>query len=224
MVQAVDEAGIADETLVIFTADNGHSHYTGWDQLVAAGHQLSGPYRGHKGDVWEGGHRVPLVVRWPNRVAAGSTSDRTVCLTDVFATCAEIVDAELPRDGAEDSLSFLAAALGEKDSPGRPNLVSHSNFGEFAFRQGAWKLVFKMSGRNLEASRGKPTIAELYNLDADIAEANNLAAEHPDVVRRLTGQFRELIDRGATRGGLSSANDADIRFETTQKVRWAPKK
>ncbi|MEO1981218.1 MAG: sulfatase-like hydrolase/transferase, partial [Fuerstiella sp.] len=104
VIKAIDKAGIADNTIVIFTGDNGHSHYTGWNELVQAGHMPSGPYRGHKGDVWEGGHRVPLVVRWPNHVAAGSSSDQMVCLTDIFATCARMVGADLPTHGAEDSI------------------------------------------------------------------------------------------------------------------------
>ena len=135
------------------------------EKLVDAGHMPSGPYRGHKGDVWEGGHRVPLVIRWPKRLKAGARSDQMVCLTDIFATCAGIVGADLPADGAEDSLSFLPALFGKPNDDGRTTLVNHSNHGEFAYRDGPWKLVFKMSGRNLQQSRGKPTIAELYNLD-----------------------------------------------------------
>ncbi len=106
--RAIDEAGISDNTIVIFTADNGHSHYTGWESLVEAGHLPSGPYRGHKGDIWEGGHRVPFIVRWPGRIAPGSSSDQLVCLTDIFATCAEAISGDsLPAYVAEDSFSFL---------------------------------------------------------------------------------------------------------------------
>ena len=112
IIKAIDDAGIADDTIVIFTADNGHSHYTGWGDLVSAGHMPSGPFRGHKGDVWEGGHRVPFIVRWPKKVAAASRSDHPVCLTDLFATCVEVVGAEPPSNGAEDSFSFLPNAIG----------------------------------------------------------------------------------------------------------------
>ena len=222
VVKAIDDAGLGEDTIILFTADNGHSHYTGWDQLIAAGHQPSGPYRGHKGDIWEGGHRVPLVVRWPGHVEAGSQSNQMVCLTDVFVTCVDIVGANLPANGAEDSLSFLPALLGKPDENGRTTLVSHSNFGEFAYRDGPWKLVFKMSGRNLEQSRGKPTVAELYNLDADIAEQTDLSKERPDVVRRMTKDLKTLIDRGSSRPGQTAANDTVVQFETTQIKRWAP--
>jgi len=222
VVKAIGEAGLADDTIVIFTADNGHSHYTGWQQLVAAGHLPSGPYRGHKGDIWEGGHRVPLVVRWPGHVEAGTSSDQMVCLTDLFATCAEIVGTEPPASGAEDSLSFLPALLSKPHPAGRTTLVSHSNFGEFAYRDGPWKLVYRLSGRNLAQSRGKPTVAELYRLDSDVSEETDLVAKHPDVVERMTKDLRSLIDRGTSRPGQKAANDAVVRFETTQTKRWAP--
>lgn len=222
VIRAIDEAGIADDTIVIFTADNGHSHYTGWEHLIAAGHQPSGPYRGHKGDIWEGGHRVPLVARWPNRIQAGTSSDQMVCLTDIFATCAEIMAEALPSDGAEDSLSFLPALLDKPNNGGRSQLVSHSNFGEFAYRDGPWKLVFKLGNGNLKQSRGKATVPELYNLEADVAEENNLSEEHADIVERMTEQLQTLINRGATRPGQTSSNDTSVRFDTTQLRRWGP--
>ena len=222
VIEAIDDAGIADNTILIFTADNGHSHYTGWQELVDAGHMPSGPYRGHKGDVWEGGHRVPLVVRWPKRVASGKSSDQMVCLTDVFATCADIVAAEVPADGAEDSISFLPAAMGDASADGRTSLVNHSNHGEFAYRDGPWKLVFKMSGRNLQQSRGKPTVAELYNLDDDINEQKDLSVRHADVVQRMAKQLKKLIAHGTSRADQTGANDTDVRFDTIQVKRWAP--
>jgi arylsulfatase A len=222
MMKAIDAAGIADHTIVVFTADNGHSHYTGWQELIDAGHQPSGPYRGHKGDIWEGGHRVPLVVRWPGHIEAAAKSDQLVCLTDLFATCADVVGAELPANGAEDSISFLPALLGTPPRASRTSVVSHSNFGEFAYRDGPWKLVFRMSGPNLEASRGKPTIAELYNLHSTIAETEDLSTRHPEIVARMTRDLEEVIGRGATRAGLAASNDTDVRFDTTQTQRWAP--
>ncbi len=223
VIQAVDDAGIADNTIVIFTADNGHSHYTGWQQLIAAGHLPSGPYRGHKGDIWEGGHRVPLVIRWPNRIAAGATSDQLVSLTDLFATCADLLDRDLPSSGGEDSVSFLSAMMDAGQAEMRTSLVSHSNMGEFAYRDGPWKLVFKMSGRNLQQSRGKATVAELYNLRDDIAETINLAARHPEVVERLTAALTKVIDQGASRQlPGNTSNDTMVRFDTTQTLRWGP--
>ncbi|MCA8997665.1 MAG: arylsulfatase [Planctomycetaceae bacterium] len=222
VLRALDESQIDGETVVIFTADNGHSHYTGWQDLIAAGHQPSGPYRGHKGDIWEGGHRVPMVVRWPGRVTANSQCDQLVCLTDLFATCCDILEAELPTNGAEDSLSFLPALLGKKTPSGRNSLVSHSNFGEFAYRESSWKLVFRMREQGLEQSRGKSTVAELYNLTEDVAEASDLAKSYDNIVEAMTESLRALIQRGATRPEVSAQNDTDVQFQTTQKLRWAP--
>ena len=222
VIEAVDEAGIAGETIVIFTADNGHSHYTGWDELVEAGHMPSGPFRGHKGDIWEGGHRVPLLVRWPGRVEPNSSSDQLVSLTDLFATSLDVVGVDLPPDGAEDSMSFLGAMTGEPQAHGRASLVSHSNHGEFAYRDGPWKLVYRRSDPSLEKSRGLPTIAELYDLGSDIAEEHDLASERPEKVAELQERFDEMIARGASRSGIVSANDAEIRYDITQTERWAP--
>ncbi len=223
VIQAIDDAGIRDNTIVIFTGDNGHSHYTGWEKLVDAGHMPSGPYRGHKGDVWEGGHRVPLVVRWPMHAEAGGSSQQMVCLTDLFATCAEIVGADLPPNGAEDSFGFLPSILGEGNGHGRTSLVNHSNHGEFAYREGPWKLVFKMSGPNLLMSRGKPTIVQLYHLDSDISEQNDLSTKHPEIVARMTEGLRTLIERGASRAGQEGSNDTAVRFDIIQAKRWGPR-
>jgi arylsulfatase A-like enzyme len=223
VIKAIDDTGLSDNTIVVFTADNGHSHYTGWQPLVDAGHMPSGPYRGHKGDVWEGGHRVPLVVRWPQRIQADSQSDQLVCLTDLFATCAEVLGQEVPDRGAEDSLSFLPALLGTRANIARTTVVNHSNHGEFAYRDGPWKLVFKMSGENLQQSRGEPTIAELYNLDTDIAEANDLSKSHPKVVADMTKFLEQLITRGTSRSGQVADNDTEVRFASIQTQRWGTK-
>lgn len=212
IIKAIDDLGIADNTIVIFTADNGHSHYTGWEPLIKAGHLPSGPYRGHKGDIWEGGHRVPLVVRWPGKVKPGS-SRQMVSLTDLYATLAEVVGAPMPKHGAEDSISFLPALRGMAKN-GRTTLVSHSNHGEFAYRDGPWKLVFKMSGKNLQHSRGKPTIPELYNLETDIGEKKDLSKKHPQKVQQLTRGLQRTINQ--------SPNDTKVRFNTIQKKRWTP--
>ena len=220
VVKAVDDAGVADNTLVIFTADNGHSHYTGWPDLIKAGHLPSGPYRGHKGDIWEGGHRVPFIVRWPGKAPGGHRSNRLVSLTDLFATFADLLSRPLPRNGAEDSVSFLSALLGDiRDTP-RSALVSHSNHGEFAYRDGDWKLVYKNALPNRNKSRGKKRIVELYNLKDDIDESENLAAKKPELVSRLARKLDRLVNQGATRNGLNARNDTLVRHGTTQTKRW----
>ncbi|MPY89974.1 MAG: sulfatase-like hydrolase/transferase [Luteitalea sp.] len=222
VIQAVEEAGIADDTIVIFTADNGHSHYTGWDSLIEAGHMPSGSFRGHKGDIWEGGHRVPFVVRWPGHVAS-SSRDQLLCLTDIYATVADLLGRERPENVAEDSFSFLSTLLGKgTGAAARTSLVSHSVDGEFAYREGPWKVVFRLRGRNLKESRSKPAVVELYNLDADINEQNDLAKQHPEIVQRLTAGLGRIVDRGTSRPTRPQSNDTDVRFDVIQTERWAP--
>jgi arylsulfatase A-like enzyme len=225
VIEAIDKAGIADETIVIFTADNGHAGAGGWQQLVAAGHKPSGQFRGFKGQIWEGGHRVPFIVRWPGRVEAGSRSDQLLCLNDVFATCAQLFGQPLPDQAAEDSFSFLGAALGKSSESGvfprRRQIVHHSVDGEFAYREGDWKLVFKMAAPNREASRGKPAVVRLFNLKDDIGERHNVANEQRELVKLLRGKLQEIVDRGVSRAALARSNDRLVRFDETPTVRWA---
>ena len=145
-----------------------------------------------------------------------------VCLTDLFATCSEILGVDLIEDGAEDSISFLDAALGKPANEGhrRTEMVNHSNHGEFAFRDGPWKLVFKNRSDNLEESREKETFPELYHLGEDIAETTNVAEDRPGVLAKMRAQLKLLINFGTSRPGQISYNDTAVRFETTQKERW----
>lgn len=165
---------------------------------------------------------MPLLMRWTGRIEPGSTSLQLVSLTDIFATSLDAIGANVPATGAEDSISFLGATFGRSPESARTSLVSHLNQGEFAYRDGPWKLVYRRSDPSLENSRGQSTIAELYNLESDIAEEHDLAAENPEMAEELKRRFDEVIARGASRPGVESANDAAIRYEITQTERWAP--
>lgn len=222
VIKAIDDAGISENTIVIFTADNGHSHYTGWKTLTDVGHKPSGEFRGHKGDIWEGGHRVPFVVRWPNRIEANSKNDHLLCLTDVYATLAQVMYGSISRTAAEDSFSALDSMMGEAFAPFRNTLVSHSVDGEFAFRDADWKIVFKMKGKNRNKARGTATEVELYDLSKDIGETTNVADKNPARVKIMTDKFKELIKQGASRRGANSKNDGKVVFETMQTERWSP--
>ncbi len=221
VIQSLEDAGVADETLVIFTSDNGHLP-TDWNVLIEAGHFPSGPYRGRKADIWEGGHRVPFLVRWPGRIEAGSESDHILSLNDVFATCAELLDTELPNGAAEDSFSFLPTVLGASDLPHRDHVVSHSVGGEFAYMEGSWKIVYRNETANRNESRGKSRILELYNLETDIGEANNLIDANREIAERLDARLRAVVDRGSSRDGANGSNDTNVVIDVTQRLRWAP--
>ena len=142
-------------------------------------------------------------------------------LNDVFATCAEILGTKLPPDAAEDSFSFLQTILGKSHQPHRDHIINHSVGGEFAYREGPWKLVFRNLSANLNQSRGKPRVVELYNLDADIGEKNNLAERETEKVRQLTAKLRESIARGSSRPDAQGVNDAEVVVDSTQRLRWA---
>ena len=212
LMQALDESELARNTLVLFTCDNGTSPKCGFPELEQAGVQLRKNWRGWKADAYEGGHRVPFVVRWPGQVEAGARCDQTITLTDIMATCAEVAGHDLPSDAGEDSASLLGLLRGEHDEPPHDIVVHHSSTGRFAVRKGRWKLLFchgsgGWSPPNEAAAikAGLPPI-QLYDLDADPKETTNLQAEHPDVVRQLTRELRTLVEAGRSTPGPTQKN------------------
>ncbi|MFO0817114.1 MAG: arylsulfatase [Pirellulales bacterium] len=193
----LDQLKLAANTLIVVTSDNGCSPQADFPALLAKGHDPSGGWRGHKADIFEGGHRVPFIATWPASVPAGAVSTRTIGLFDLFATCAEIVSAPLPRDAGEDSVSFLPTLLGVQDQPPREAIVHHSINGSFAIRQGVWKLALCAdSGGWSDPKPNSPTAkqlpaVQLYNLADDASEQRNLAPDMPEKVAEL----RKLLDR-----------------------------
>jgi len=215
VMDALEEAGAADNTLFVFTSDNGCAPYIGVPDLEAMGHYPSAIYRGYKADAWDGGHRIPFIARWPGVVEAGSECAQTACLTDLMATCAEICDTDLPDEAGEDSLSILPLLQGGNE-PVRDTVVHHSITGKFAIRQGKWKLVLCpgsggwASPKDDEAlEQGLPGI-QLYDMAADPSETHNLEAEQPEVVERLTALLEQLVADGRTSPGARQSNDVPV--------------
>lgn len=193
VMQALDESGQAENTLIIFTSDNGSPARDGSNMqgktrsVLQYGHNPSHIYRGIKADIWEGGHRVPFIARWQNKIKPGAVSDETVCLVDFMATCAELIAAQLPNDAGEDSYNLLPALLREDySSPIREATVHHSINGTFAIRQGQWKLILGKGsgGWSGRGDKDDPPM-QLYNLKNDPSEQKNLYHQHPDIVERL---------------------------------------
>jgi arylsulfatase A-like enzyme len=217
VLDAIEKAGVAEKTLVVFTSDNGCAPAAGIDRLRAAGHEPNGPLRGTKADIWDGGHRVPFIVRWPGRVKAGSVSGQLISLVDLMATFAAITEAKLPANAAEDSVSFLPILLGT-DAPVREALVHHSIDGAFAIRQGVWKLALCPGSGGWSAPRdaaarkqGLPE-TQLYRIgDGDLAEATNVAAENPEVVERLTKLLEKYVSDGRSTPGEPQRNTVEVR-------------
>ena len=141
ILKVLDENGFAENTIVIFTADNGHSPFSRDKHNQEKGHFSSYIYRGYKSDIFEGGHRISHLVRWPGIIASASISNETICLTDLVVTCAAIVGDNLKSNEAEDSYNILPLFTSEKlQKPLREATVHHSHYGSFAIRQGNWKL------------------------------------------------------------------------------------
>ena len=196
----LDALGVADDTLLIVTSDNGPlpgSLKPGAPEgtaKVTNKHLSAGRLRGYKARVWEGGHRVPFIARWPDRIPIGHVSDHTICLTDLLATIAAIVGENLPEENGEDSFNQLPALLGNSMQP-RPAIVHHSS-SAFTLRHGKWKIVFGVGENRVKTVDGRGC---LYDLDSDPFETNDLWSQHPDVFADLTRQFETIRKNGRSR-------------------------
>jgi arylsulfatase A len=206
ILAALEKAGIAQNTLVIFTSDNGCSPAAKTEELEARGHFASGDRRGYKADIWDGGHRVPFLARWPARVKAESRCDQVICLTDLMATCAELIGAKLPDNAGEDSVSFLGALDG-REMPARPPVVHHSIAGAFALRDGAWKLAFCRGSAGWAKGETGPARGQLYDMARDPGEQTNLYDEQTGTVARLTALMESYIANGRSTLGAPQSND-----------------
>ncbi|MEZ6055919.1 MAG: arylsulfatase [Planctomycetaceae bacterium] len=170
ILDALDRTGMAENTLIIATSDNG------------AEHRAYAPLRESKRSVYEGGHRVPFVARWPGKIAAGSQCDATICLNDLFATAADIVGQPLPDGAGQDSSSLLPAFLGTPDKLTRLHTIHQSMAGDLAIRQQQWKYIRFKNGRR-----------ELYSITDDLSETEDLVAKHPDIAKRLDALLTKTL-------------------------------
>jgi arylsulfatase A-like enzyme len=202
VLNAIQSAGVANNTLVLFTSDNGCASYIGVPPLEAQGHFPSGPLRDYKASVYEGGHRVPFVVRWPSLVEAGSVCKQLVHQADLIATMAEILGTQLPDQVGEDSFSFLPLLRGE-DHPIREHSVNTACGGTPSLREGPWKLV-------LAADSILKTPVQLFNLDDDLGETTNVASMHPDRVKSMQAMLEEIIRNGRSTPGIPQKNDVRV--------------
>jgi len=215
VLDALKRTGIADDTLVVFTSDNGsymyrlsgdrpdHSADPSIQGYAPGHHQANAGWRGTKADIWEAGHRVPFLVRWPGRVPPGSTCGETVCLTDIMATGAEITGFSLPERAAEDSFSLLPLMTGGRRPAPRAPVIHHSINGTFSIRDGRWKMVFGSGSGGRQKPVGKPFEKPyfLFDLENDPAETVNLIDSRPDVARRLTEELEKIRQGPGSRPG-----------------------
>ncbi len=206
VLKALKDGGFAENTLVIFSSDNGPEKYA-YERVKKFDHRSMGPLRGLKRDIWEGGHRVPFIVRWPGVVASGKVNDGLMSQIDIFATIAAIVGSDIPSDSAIDSYDQLSLLQGGIVSA-RDTLVHNTNANSYAIRHGDWVLVAAKTGAVSavpdwfdEANGYKPNTepGELYNLRSDLAQKNNLYQQQPAKVKELTGFLEAIRAKGQVR-------------------------
>jgi len=209
LMKELDQHGLTGNTIVILSSDNGPETAAVVHMRADHGHDGAKPWRGVKRDAWEGGHRVPFIVRWPARVKAGTISDQLACLTDVMATVAAITGTELPRDAAEDSFNLLPILEGKAATPIRPYLLMQAFGGKntLSVRRGNWKYIDHRGsgGNNYERGELKPFAlpdidpeapGQLYDLATDPGETTNLYSKKPELVKEL----QDLLERAKTSG------------------------
>lgn len=209
ILEALRKKGVLDNTLILFSSDNGgvvlpesEKQNLFW-QARQAGQLTCGTLRGGKGGIYEGGFRVPFIVRWPGKVPAGTRSDTMLCLNDVLATCADILGEKLPKNAGEDSFSALAAWKGDDTAKVRDSVVLTSGDGIFALREGDWKLILRdehPAGKDARPIKNKPENRdELYDLANDPSETKNLLHERPDLAKRLRDRLEQARQADHTR-------------------------
>jgi arylsulfatase A-like enzyme len=233
LLDALDRKGLADDTIVIFATDNGAAgRWADAPRLKREfGHYCSHIYRGYKSDIWDGGHRLPFLVRWPGVVEPGSFCDQRVGLFDLFATVAEITGQDVRDNAGEDSVSLLPALKGGSiEQSIRDALVHHSENGMFALRKGKWKLCRcpASGGRGFDdidderaREQGLPEV-QLYDMDADPGEKINLFETHPDVVADLTEALHRIVIEGRSTPGAPQQNSPDRAIEDWDQINWLP--
>ena len=209
VVEALEKSGAAKNTLVIFTSDNGCAPYIGVTDLEKMGHYPSGPLRGYKADAWEGGHRVPFVVRWPGVVKPKSSCDQLVHQADLLATFAEIFGTKLPKSVGEDSFSLMSLFKGGT-GPIREHAVSASIGGTPSVRLGQWKYIPARGSGGWGKGGDQSQPIQLYDLADDLGESRNLAAKNPKQVERMKALLEKLIVQGRSTPGPKQKNDVKV--------------
>lgn len=199
---AIKQAGLDENTIVVTTSDNGA--WWAAEDIKRTGHRANDDWRGEKADVWEAGHRIPFMVRWPGRVAPDTVTNETASLTDLMGTLAAVLHISLPENAGEDSFNNLPIWLAQKHAPIRKSIIDHSNDGMFTIREGDWKLELGLGSggftppEHVEPVQGGP-LGQLYNLADDPHETNNLWLQKPDIVNHLTKMLEEQQTSGHTR-------------------------
>lgn len=226
VLQALEDNGIADNTLVFFTSDNGCSAPVSKAGKLEKefGHYPSADFRGYKSDIWEGGHRIPFIVRWPEKIAADVENDKLICQTSLMATCAEITGIDLQDDEGVDSYSILPMLKNKKAKTDYKLVVHHSIQGKFSIRSKKWKLELTPGSGGWSHPNDKAALKkdlpeiQLYNMLEDKEETTNVYKEQPKVVKKLTKELIEIVESGRTTCGDDQENDVTVDIYKTNAV------
>jgi arylsulfatase A-like enzyme len=228
VLAALEKLHLTENTLVILTSDNGCSPEADYPDLLKKGHNPSYVFRGTKADIYEGGHRIPFVVRWPGVVKPGTNSAHLVCLNDIFRTCCEAAGADVPRGAGEDSFAIPELRRGEFSKEHRTAIVNHSVNGSFAIREGPWKLCLCPGSGGWSAPRpgrddtsNSPPV-QLFNLKDDIGEKVNLQDKHPEIVERLTKLLERYVADGRSTPGPAQKNAVAVDVWKARKTAMKP--
>lgn len=221
VLEALEENGLVENTLLIFTSDNGaETNYVYQRDTYA--HYSCMNFKGGKRDIYEGGHHVPFLMRWPKVIEAGRKAKIPVCQSDFLATIADILGADIPENAGEDSYSLYPVLVSDHyDRDLRGPVIHHSSMGYFAIRQGKWKLnMLRGSGGSLQPRLIQPLAGEapyeLYNMEEDPGESTNLYFEHPDIVEKMTRQITEIVKNGRSTPGKTQ----DYINENWEQLIW----
>ncbi|MGQ1784564.1 MULTISPECIES: sulfatase family protein [unclassified Saccharicrinis] len=226
VMNAINENGISENTLIVFTSDNGCSPQANFKQLLSKGHDPSYVFRGYKSDIFEGGHRVPYIMTWKGNIKPGK-SEQLVCTTDFFATVADLLGEKYEDNTAEDSYSHLGATGISSTAPLRKSIIHHSVRGDFAYRKGDWKLIlcpgsggwsYPNVSRNKAVTDTMPKV-QLYNLKDDVEEVNNLEAEHPELLEVYRNDLLQIIEFGRSTKGKILSNDGVEEWQQLENVK-----
>jgi arylsulfatase A-like enzyme len=202
VLAALDRLKLTEKTLVIFSSDNGGVMDDGYEDFGNLDHRCNGALSGFKGSLYEGGHRVPFIARWPGKIPAGSECGELITLLDIAASFASLTGVPLPADAVPDSINVLPALLGQPhEQPLRKDFIAHVGGikGPFGIRQGPWKLLTGPGGYGRGPRPAKPAEPQLFNLADDLAETKNVAAEHPEIVQQLFDLVAAQRAAGRTR-------------------------
>jgi len=224
ILKTVEQSGEIENTIVVFASDNGCSPWADFEKLKSEGHYPGYIFRGHKADLYDGGHRIPCLLQWPARVRKHRKIDQLVSLNDFMATFADIVDYQLADNEAEDSYSLLPLIK----SPGykkiiREAIVHHSIYGNFSIRKEEWKLLFSpgsggwSSPKPGKEEEGLPLV-QLYNIKTDPGETMNIYDQHPDIVNELTNLLKRYIEQGRSTPGEPQQNDGEYPWEQIEVI------